>query len=125
LEKSNENKTRVRKQFEFKFICFNWCYLSNKELAEKFGWKENEPNLNANGKEYNLYDFVDDKTHGANLFYSGEDGIIGYIIAEGDDSDFGGPDISISEVIEKAKYVTETLNVPFEDIRIISGARYH
>ena len=69
----------------------------------------------------NLYNTINEM----GLFWDSEDEIIGYTIAKGNDYDeFDGDEISIIELMEKAKGLSESLSVPLEEIKIISGTRY-
>lgn len=85
------------------------CQLSDEALA----------------KALNIAEGVDlwEKINEFDLFWDSEEGIVGYIIAEGDDGDFGGDAISIPEVMKKANDVATKLSVPIEEIKILSGIR--
>jgi hypothetical protein len=98
--------------------------MSYDEVLKHFGWKENEDNFDKDGILYDEnYLFFDDKMDELKLFYGHEDGAIGHIIAEGDDTDFGGSEISIPEVMKIATKVSKLLNVPEDEIKIFSGVR--
>jgi len=84
------------------------CQMSDEALAKA---------LNVDTDD--LYDIM----NGGDLFWDAEDGIVGYTIASGDDSYFSGDTMTIPELMEKAKEISEKLSVPLEEIKIISGIR--
>lgn len=86
------------------------CQLSEKEIVEKL-------NINIDG------DDVSEKIDELDLFWSSEDDIIGYLIADGDGYDFGGEEMTIPQVMEKAQMVAQKLSVTIEEIKILSGVR--
>lgn len=86
------------------------CRISDEDLAKA---------LNVDDTD-DLYDVVNE----TDLYWDAEDGIIGYTIAEGNDGDFEGDTLTIPELMEKAKEISEKLSIPLEEIKIISGTRY-
>ena len=94
--------------------------IDNDEIKSKLGWVKSETAAFDDG-----WEFIQRKMYELNLDYFYEEDLIGYVIANGDDSDFGGPEISISDVVEKSKFISEKFNIPIENIKIISGIRSH
>ena len=86
------------------------CKLSEKEITEKLAISLDD-------------DDVWEKVEELDLFWSSEDELIGYLIADDIETDYDGTETSIAEVMEKAKLVAEKLSVPIEEIKLISGVR--
>ncbi len=98
--------------------------IGYKELLQKFGWKEDGDNFDVNGMTYDdNYEFFEDELNKSGLFYEHEEGSLGHVIAQGDDTDFGGDEISIPEVMKIATKVSKLLNIPEDEIKIFSGIR--
>ena len=99
-------------------------HKSNEELKESLGWKKDEQNFYSNGKECNdVWDFVYERVQDLGLFSCSEEEYIGYLVADGDDGDFHGDTLSITDVMDKAKYVSNVLKVPIEEVKLYSGVR--
>lgn len=84
------------------------CKLSEKEIAAK---------LNINMDD----DDVREKVEELDLFWSSEDDVIGYLIAG--DIEHDGTETSMTEIMEKAKLISEKLSVPIEEVKLMTGVR--
>lgn len=84
------------------------CKLTENEIANKL-------NINVND--------VWKKVKEIDLFWSSENDIIGYLVADDIEIDYDGTEMSMVYVMEKANLVSKKLSIPIEDVKLITGAR--
>ena len=110
-----KNKVKIRNGFvsnssSSSFILIG-CKLSKKEIAEK---------LNISSIDN---DDVWEKIEELDLFWSLEDDVIGYLVADHVEEYYDGIEINITKVMEKAKLISEKLSVPIEEVKLMTGVR--